>query len=63
MFDLHEKKKSIFFTGFGLQVVHILWKKHKINYYTKKMSGKSWVSLQYELEVLYVNSNARTLFH
>ena len=63
MFDLNEKQKSIFFTAFGLQVVPILWKKHKTNYYAKKMSGKSWVSLQYELEVSYVNSNARTLFH
>ena len=37
-------------------------KVHKINYYAKKISWKSWVSLSYKLEVSCVNSNARTLF-
>ena len=60
MLNLNEKKK----------LMHLIFKwflyngkkKHKTNYYAKKMSGKSWVSLQYELEVSCVNSNAKTLF-
>ena len=46
MFDINENQKLLFFTVFGLQVVLIPWKKkHKTNYYAKKISGKSRVSL------------------
>ena len=46
MFNLNEKQKSIFFYYiWSSSGSYTLEKKYKINYYAKKIGGKSWVSL------------------